>query len=163
MKAVFLQRRPLTHGLAAGLLLAAFGGLALCADDEIKICVVAILANDREVSVDQKISCIAKEVQKKHSSLTCFKVATTNCKGLAVGTKENFKLVDKETASVTVEQGPDKVGRVKLTVKVPTVGDITYLTACGKCFPFVTDYQTKDHDQLIIAVMVKPCKGEKKK
>ena len=31
MKAVFLQRRPLTHGLAAGLLLAAFGGLALCA------------------------------------------------------------------------------------------------------------------------------------
>jgi hypothetical protein len=162
MNAVSFRSGLLVSSLAAGLLIMALGSPALRAADDIKICVVAVLANDRSVSVDEKISCIAKEVQKEHPSLTCFKVETQNCKCLAVGAKEKFKLVDKEVATVKLEEGPDKNGHVKLSVKVPTLGEITYTVARGKCFPIMTKYQTKDGDRLFVGIVVKPCEGEKK-
>jgi hypothetical protein len=43
------------------------------------------------------------------------------------------------------------------------VGEITYSTICGKCFPIVTRFQTKDRERLIVAVMVRPCNGAKDK
>ena len=51
----------------------------------------------------------------------------------------------------------------KKGIPPPLVGEITYMTICGKFFPIVTRYQTKDKDRLIIAVMVKPCNGEKRR
>jgi hypothetical protein len=80
-----------------------------------------------------------------------------------VGTKETFSLIDCKEAAVTVRHGCDKNGRVELTVKAPCVGEITYITCCKKYFPIMTRYQTKDKDRLIIAVMVQPCKGGRKK
>jgi hypothetical protein len=128
--------------------------------DETRVCVVAIIATDRNTTVDEKIKCIAKEVQKKEPTLTGFRMATTNCKPLTAGAKESFPLIEGEVASVVVE-GKCKGERVRLTVKAPLMGEITYSTTCGKYFPIVTRYQTKDKDRLIIAVMVKPeCKGK---
>jgi hypothetical protein len=143
---------------AAACLLAAARPAA--ADDEVRICVVAILATDRNADVDERLPCIAKEVRKQEPSLTGFSLATINCKPVAVGAKETFALVDGKEASVVLQQGPDKDNRVRLVVKAPQVGEITYSTACGKYFPVVTGYQNKDKDRLIIAVMVKTCKSK---
>jgi len=153
-----LFNQQLSLPLALSCLLAA----APAADtaDETRVCVVAIIATDRNTTVDEKIKCIAKEVQKKEPALTGFRMATTNCKPLTAGAKESFPLVEGEVASVVVE-GKCKGERVRLTVKAPLMGEITYSTTCGKYFPIVTRYQTKDKDRLIIAVMVKPeCKGK---
>jgi len=146
--------------------LTALLGLVLLAQpiraaDEIRICVVAILATDRDATIDPKVRCIAREVQKQEPQLTGFRLATTNCKPLAVGAKETFALVENEVATVTLQQGMDKEDRVRLTVKAPLVGEITYTTVCSKCFPIITRYQTIDKDRLIIAVLVRqPCKGK---
>jgi len=45
-----------------------------------------------------------------------------------------------------------------MTIKPPTLGEITYSTTCEKFFPIVTRYVTKDKERLIIAIMVEPCK-----
>jgi hypothetical protein len=34
-----------------------------------------------------------------------------------------------------------------------------YTSACGKFFPIVTRYQTKERERLIIAIMVRCCKN----
>jgi hypothetical protein len=131
------------------------------AADDIRICVVAILATDRDATIDPKVRCIAREVQKQEPQLTGFRLATTNCKPVAVGAKETFALVESEVATVLLQQGMDKEDRVRLTVKAPLVGEITYTTVCTKCFPIITRYQTIDKDRLIIAVMVRqPCKAK---
>jgi len=149
-----------------GLLIFAAGLLVFVppahAGDEIRVCVVAILATDQNTKVDSKLQCIAKEIQKKEPSLTGFRLSTVNCKALALGAKENFCLVEGEVAALSLQQGMDKDERVQLTVKAPTVGEITYTTTCGKYFPLVTSYQTKDKERLIIAIMVRTpaCKGK---
>ena len=150
------------HQLSLPLALSCLLAAAPAADtaDETRVCVVAIIATDRNTTVDEKIKCIAKEVQKKEPTLTGFRMATTNCKPLTAGARESFPLVEGEVASVLVE-GKCKGDRVRLTVKAPLMGEITYSTTCGKYFPIVTRYQTKDKDRLIIAIMVKPeCKGK---
>ena len=48
--------------------------------------------------------------------------------------------------------------RVRLAVKAPLAGEITYTTCCSKFFPIMTRYLTKDNERLIIAIMVKPKK-----
>ena len=92
--------------------------------DETRVCVVAIIATDRNTTVDEKIKCIAKEVQKKEPTLTGFRMATTNCKPLTAGARESFPLVEGEVASVVVD-GKCKGERVRLTVKAPLMGEIT--------------------------------------
>ena len=130
-------------------------------EETVRICVVAIVATDRDNLVDHRLRCIAKEVQKKEPTLTGFRLVTLNCKPVAVGGKETFKLVEGETATVEVLQAADEEDRVRLTVKAPLMGEITYGTCCGKYFPMMTRYQTKDKDRLILAVMVKPCSAKK--
>lgn len=151
---MFLRRQFLVPLASACLLVAASAGTA----EETRVCVVAILATDRNTTVDEKIQCIAKEVQKKEPTLTGFRLATTNCKPLTAGVKEPFPLIEGELASVVV-QAKCKDDRVRLTVKPPLMGEITYSTTCGKYFPIVTRYHTRARERLIIAVMVKPeCK-----
>ena len=147
-------------GLVAFIALAAEPTPQPRAKEEVKVCVLAVLATDQNNKIDKRVECIAKEVQKKEPTLTGFRMATTNCKPLTAGARESFPLVEGEVASVLVE-GKCKGDRVRLTVKAPLMGEITYSTTCGKYFPIVTRYQTKDRDRLIIAVMVKPeCKGK---
>jgi hypothetical protein len=126
-------------------------------DDDVKVSVAAILATDRDKKVDPKLECLAHEVQKVHSNLTGFRIARATCKELEVGVPSEFTLIDGLRALVTVEHGADKNNRVSLTVRPPQMGEIAYRTACGKYFPILTRYETKDGDRLLIAIMVRSC------
>ena len=57
-----------------------------------------------------------------------------------------------------MRHGADSKNRVGLTMKAPLQGEIQYTTCCGKFFPIVTRYQTKDKEVLILAIRVQPCK-----
>jgi hypothetical protein len=132
------------------------------AEDKVKVTVVAILANNRDDVIDQRLKCIAKEVQKVEPQLTGFQMGQITCKSLTVGKAAKVTLVESEAAEIVVQHGADQDDRVSLKVKAPQMGEIEYTSACGKFFPIVTRYQTKDKDRLIIAIMVRSCKNESK-
>jgi hypothetical protein len=134
----------------------------LRAEDKVKVTVVAILANNRDNVIDQRLKCIAKEVQKVEPQLTGFQMGQITCKSLTVGKAAKVTLVDLEAAEIVVQHGADQDDRVSLKVKAPQMGEIEYTSSCGKFFPIVTRYQTKDKDRLIIAIMVRPCRHEPK-
>jgi hypothetical protein len=129
------------------------------AQEKVKVTVLTILATDRDKIVDAKLECVAREVQKLEPKLTGFRLDLkhSSCQSLEAGSKVNFPLVDDQVATVVVQHGADKDNRVSLKVKPPQIGEIFYTCCCGKFFPIVTRYQTKNKDRLIIAIMVKPC------
>jgi hypothetical protein len=133
------------------------GAREACAEEKVRVTVVAILATDQDKIVDPKLECIAREVQKTEPRLTGFHLAQTTRLPVAVGSSYKFPLVEKEVAEIVVEHGADKENRVSLKVKPPRCGEIVYTSCCGKFFPIVTRYRTKNQERLIIAVMVKPC------
>ncbi len=134
------------------------GPAAVRAEEKVRVTVVAILATDRNNKVDDRLKCIAEEVRKVEPKLTGFQMGQITCTPVAVGNSYKVPLVEKATAEVVIQQGADKDNRVKLKIKAPKMGDLVYTCACGKFFPIVTRYQTKDKERLIIAVMVRPCK-----
>ncbi len=141
-----------------------FVGVALLAPtppvwavDKVKVTVVAVLATSANKQVDDKLECLAKEVQKKEPQLTGFRLARVSCQELTVGDKVKFKLVGEEVAEVSIQRGPGKDDRVGLTVKPPLAGEIVYTSCCGKFFPIVTRFQTKEKERLIIAIRVQCC------
>jgi hypothetical protein len=130
-----------------------------CGDrDKVKVTVVAVLATSQNNDVDDKLKCLAEEVQKKEANLTGFRIHCCTCKELAVGEKFNVPLVENQVAEVSIQRGRGKDDRVGLTVKPPLGGDIIYTSCCGKFFPIITSYQTKDKERLIIAIRVQCCK-----
>ena len=149
-------------GLVLALILAnLFSPTARADDSKIQVIVVAILATDKNTKIDEKLKEIAKEIQKKEPTLTGFAVERCTCKPVKIGEKEEFPLVDEKIVVVILAEKNEKDNKVSLTIKPPTLGDITYTCCCGKYFPVVTRYVTKDNERLIIAVMVKPCNGKK--
>jgi len=168
MRGIPVQGRGFLAGgaaVVACLLLAGRAGTA-CGDKdapaEVQVSVVAILAAEGKSKVDPRVECIAKEVRKVRPELKYFRPAKMTCKPLTVGKADDFELVADQHATVTVLNASCKNGRVQLKVTPPTLGEITYTTACGKFFPIVTRYQTKNGEWLILAVRVEPCKGKKK-
>ncbi len=155
-----MSYRPLLFGILAFLacLAAACGTRA---EEKIQVTVVAILATDQNKKVEPRLECLAKEVQKTDPTLTGFRLAKCTCQKMEVGKKFEFPLVEDEVAAVVVKHGCDKEDRVGLTVKAPLVGEIAYSGACGKFFPILTRYQTKDKERLIIAIRVQPCPCKK--
>lgn len=155
-----MQRLSLTLALSAVLALAvsaAFGAPpAPPTTDEIQVTVVAILASDKNKLVDDQLEDLAVEVQKWHKNLTGFRVERTTVRSLKPGSKSSFPLVEEATVSVTVGER-DKEGKVRLTIRPPEAGEITYSCKCGCYFPVVTRYDTKGKERLIVAVMVRPC------
>jgi hypothetical protein len=126
--------------------------------DNIRITIVPILASDKHRDVDPKLKEIAREVQKREAALTGFRLGPPRCKPVAIGQKENFKLTgddDGPSADVTVLQKDDTQQRIRLAVKAPQVGEITYSTSYEKYFPILTRVITKDGQRLILAIMVK--------
>jgi hypothetical protein len=89
--------------------------------------------------------------------LTGFRLGTITCKTMTVGTKDSFPLVDGQEACIEAKACAEDARRVCLRVKVPCCGGITYSSVCGKYFPILTGYQTRDQQRVIIAVMVRPC------
>jgi hypothetical protein len=130
---------------------------ARAAEGRVRITVVTILASENGTQVDEKIECIAREVQKVNAKLTNFRRGITHSKSIEVGAREEFQLIDNEKVVVTAESGRDADGRVALRVQPTSLGEIRYVTTCGKCFPIITRYTTKDKERLIIAVMVQAC------
>lgn len=132
------------------------------AGDDVKVAVVAILAtrDAQPPKVDAGLENIARQVKKKYPDLTRFRMAQMTSQDVTVGKEQRFKLVDDESAKVVVEHAADKNDRVRLRVTPPQLGAITYTTCCGKYFPIVTPYHTKQRERLIMAVMVSPCKEE---
>lgn len=124
-------------------------------DSKIRVTVLAILATDKNKEVEKELMEIAKEVQKKEPSLTGFKIDRTSTKLMKIGQKEKFPLTEETEVVVILKEEEDH--RISITIKPPTVGAISYSCCCGKYFPVITRYQTKDQSRLIIAVMVKPC------
>lgn len=146
----------------AALLLCLLGmvGALTAAEPAIKVSVVAILAGDKDAKIDERLKEIAQEVQQVNPRLTSFRMVKMTCKSVTVGNKDTFDLVGDQTASVTVEQR-EKDGRVQLKVSPPLLGEITYMTTCGKFLPIITRYRTKNNEMLILAVRVQPCPGKK--
>src|SRR4051794_8067203 len=74
--------------------------LPACAQDNVKVTVVAVLASDKNKDVDPRLTGLAEKVREKHPGLTCFQVAQTSRKSLEVGKEYKFALVDKESVAV---------------------------------------------------------------
>jgi hypothetical protein len=127
---------------------------------EVKVCVLAILATDQNDKIDKRVECIAKEVQKIDPKLTGFQVHKLMCQSVALGGKFDFKVIDDQVVSVAVDRTVQKEDGVQVKVVPPTLGEITYETCCGKFLPFITRYQTKDKQLLIIAVRVQTCQDK---
>jgi hypothetical protein len=129
-------------------------------EEEVTVTMVSIVATEKNNKIDPKLKELAERIKAKKPNLTGFRIDTQCCESIPVGKAMEVKMVDNQKATVTVRQAADEKNQVRLTVKAPCVGEIRYTTCCGKFFPIVTCYKCKDGDCLIVAVMVKPCKGK---
>ena len=127
----------------------------------VNVTVVIVLASEKHTNVDPKLKELAKEVQKHDPKLTGFKLVATECKSIPVGDSTTVNLTDKQVLKVTVDKARDKEGRISLTLDPPRMDSVVYACACDKFFPIVTPHRTKSGEQLIIAVMAKPCTAKK--
>lgn len=144
-----------TCGAVLTILLAGFS--AAQAEDA-RITVVAILA-DNTTAVDPKLSQIATEVKKHESSLTGFKIHSTECKDVNVGQKESFPLTKDTSLDVTVVRKDDAKKRIEVVVKPPAMGEIRYSICYDKYMPIVT--RTADASgRLVIAIMAEQPKAK---
>lgn len=150
--------------LSAALLFAAGRCAAAPPEEGVRVTVAVILANG-DGKVCDRVKCIAEEVRKKHPKLTGFHMGTMTTHAIPLGGSEKFKLVDGQEATIKVKRCKDCPARFCLEVQTKTlVGEMAYTSVCGKYFPLVTDYRTKDGgDRLIIAFKVESCDKEKEK
>ncbi|MBP3957057.1 hypothetical protein J8F10_17455 [Gemmata sp. G18] len=130
-------------------------------EDPVRVTVVIVLATTENATVDPKLKELAKEVQKRDPKLTGFKLVATECKSIPVGGGTTISLTDKQELKMKVDQSKDEKGRISLTLNPPGMDSVTYACACDKFFPVVTPHRTKSGEQLIIAVMAKPCTAKK--
>jgi hypothetical protein len=151
--------------LGLGLLSVALGVPALLACDvekprKVRVSVVVILACEKDLAVDKKLECIAKEARKTYPKLTGFKLVNLACKSMTVGTADKFDLVEDQRICITVQRAADKMDRVRLKIGPPQMGEITYSTPCGKFLPVLTPLKTAKGESVLIAVRVQPCNGK---
>jgi hypothetical protein len=155
--------------LASLVLVLPLAGRCAAADppeERVKVTVAAILANGSG-KVDDRLTCVARQVHELHPRLTGFQLGTTTTRTMALGSAETFRLADGQVATIAVKRCTERAGSFCLDIKSKAlVGEMTYSSVCGKYFPLVTEYKTKkDGDQLIIAFMVESCakkdKGKK--
>src|SRR5207253_2939842 len=112
--------------------------------DDVRVTIVAITASSQHQDVSPKLRDFAREVQKREPSLSGYRLGQTESRSLNFGQKESFRLVDDATTDITLLAKDDSRQRVRLAVKAPLVGEITYLTCYDKFFPIVTRYLTKN-------------------
>jgi hypothetical protein len=136
------------------------GAAPASAEGKVRVCVIAILATENNDKVERRLECIAREVQKMNPKLTGFRLKNMSCQSLAVGARDDFKLVEDQVAGVLIVHAADKDNRIQLKVTPPQMGEITYVTACGKFLPIMTPFRTKDGEVLIVGVRVQPCQGK---
>jgi hypothetical protein len=127
-------------------------------DENVRVTVAVIRANG-DGKVDDRLKCVATEVRKMHPKLTGFHLGETTTLPIPLGGSEKFKLVDGQEATIKVKRCKENPGRFCLEIQSKTlVGEMAYTSVCGKYFPLVTDYKTKDKgEQLILAFKVESC------
>jgi len=158
-----LPRTALALGLTLAAIAAASAGGGPGHAGDVRVTIAAITASSQHQTVDPKLREIAREVQRRQSDLSGYKLGQTDSRALNVGQKESFWLVDDAKADITVLAKDEGGERVRLAVKVPLMGEISYQTCYDKFFPIVTRYLTKDdRERLIVAIMVKSAAKEKK-
>ncbi len=156
-----LRKYPGTSRCCLVLAILLCGSATAVAEEKVRVCVIAILAGEGEEKVDDpRLACIAREVKKMNPKLTRFRLESMSCQSLPVGARDNFKLVEDEVAGVVIQQAADKDNRIQLKVTPPKMGEITYMTACGKFLPILTPYRTRKDEVLIVGIQVKPCQGK---
>jgi hypothetical protein len=136
----------------------------LMAGEKIKVTVVVILASEKHKDVDKKIEAVAEELQKKDRNLTGFKLKKVLSESIPAGKSHTFKLPGDAEMNVSIHAQRDENGCATLTVKPPTLGEITYICKCERYFPVITKfYPNKDTDErMVLAIMATPC-GKKDK
>jgi hypothetical protein len=137
--------------------LTAFLFVACPTDDPVRVTVVIVLATTENKFIDPKLVELAREVQKRDPKLTGFRIVATEWKSIPVGSSATIPLIDKKELKLKVQKPKDANDRISLTLTPPDMDAVTYGCACGKFFPVVTPHRTKSGEQLIIAVMAKPC------
>lgn len=125
----------------------------------IRVCIVVILATTENNVVDEKLTAIAKAVQKRNEELVGFQIHEVLQKSLPVGGSHNFELPEEQECKITIEKERDKNNRVKLSASPTGLGKVTYTCVCNKFFPMVLPQNLKNGDTIIIAILVKPCTG----
>jgi hypothetical protein len=133
------------------------------AGDKVKVCLVTVLASQRHNKVDERLTEIAEKVQKEKPKLKLrgFKLVDMTCNSLAPGEEWVVKLIEGQEAQVVIDKSADKNKCVVLRVKAPLLkGQVKYRTVCNKFLPIITGFTNKKGDVLILAVMVKPCRGK---
>ena len=149
--------------LLIGFVLVVAGILAMAADPpppSVRVTVVVVFACSGHKEVHPKLTALAQEVQKKNEKWTGFKLAATLQKSIPVGESDTFELVEGQNLKVTVDKPKDKTGRIGMTLDAPGLGEIQYSCVCDKFVPVITPHVTKTGEQLIIAVLAKPCSGK---
>jgi hypothetical protein len=103
------------------------------------------------------LTAIAEEFRKRDAALTGWRIERTTAETMSLGQKKSFPLVDGIAADVVVASRDAKDNKLKVTVRSPHAGEITYTTVPDKFFPILTRYQTEQNkERLVYAVMVKP-------
>ncbi len=127
------------------------------ADDEtgVSVTVLSIFAHSRDAQVDPCLHALARELQKTHPCWTGFRLAKSMRTTIPIGSSRRFEVVKDTWVKITVQALAN--GRTRLTIRPPKGGGITYICRCGKFFPLLTRHCTPKGEQLIIAVMAKPC------
>src|SRR5579872_1647319 len=74
------------------------------AANDVKITVVVILATDQNNTIDDRVACIAREVQKKYDAkLTGFQVHRIMCRPIPFGDTATFDVIADQKMTVCVE------------------------------------------------------------
>jgi len=131
-----------------------------CKQTPTRVTVVIVLASSTHKEVNGKLTALATEVRKVHEDLTGFKLESVLQKSLAPGETHSFELLDKQILKVKIDKPKDKDGRIGLTVTPPGLDEVSYTCVCDKFFPLVTPHKTKAGEQLIVAILAKPCTGQ---
>jgi hypothetical protein len=128
--------------------------------EKVRVCVVSILASERDDKIDPKLVYIARELKKMNPKLKGFRLGPISSKSVAIGVKDRYELIEKQMTAITIVQGANEDDRILLKVTPPKMGEITYDTVCGKFLPILTGFRDKNGDMLIIAIRVQPCHGK---
>ena len=135
-----------------GVVLLAFGGTAAATERKLPLRDARKLA--RQLA--------DRELQKRDPTLTGFSVGRVTVLPLKVGQKDTFPLTDDASAEVTLLHPEGKEQKPRLSIKPPQMGEFVIETCCGKFFPIFTRCRSEKQEQVIMAVMVKPCPKKEK-
>ena len=126
----------------------------------IRVVVVVILATKDNNVVDKKLADLAKEMEKRGSDFTGFKIHSVLTESIPVGKSNTFDLLEEQTLKVAIDKPKDADGRVGLTITPKDGSEVSYTCACDRFLPLLTGYKTKDGPSVIVAVSAKPCTGK---